>query len=163
MPLEAALKERLASTQTTERDASGNIRYSDTGLFLRDRIKAHFSQRGRKVGLTCLDSSDTMRSLPAKARNAAFCLLLGPNAVQAGMAGKTDMVADNWNNRGVPVPIAMAGSPRKKLDPGGWIWTSVLALTRAAPSAFWNGGMPQAGPKIHLTGIPPLDKEETGT
>jgi len=115
--------------QTAERDASGNIRYGDIGLFLRDRIKAHFSQTGRQVELKYIDPSYTIRSLPAIARDSAFCLLLGQNAVHAGMAGKTDMVVGNWNHQGTHVPISLAVSQRKKLDPEGWIWNSVLAIT----------------------------------
>ncbi len=115
--------------ETAERDASGNIRYGDIGLFLRDRIRAYFSQTGRQVELKYIDPSYTIRSLPANARDSAFCLLLGQNAVHAGMAGKTDMVVGNWNHQGIHVPISMAVSQRKKLDPQGWIWNSVLAIT----------------------------------
>jgi 6-phosphofructokinase 1 len=116
-------------SQTAEQDASGNIRYGDIGVFLRDRIKTHFSQTGRQVELKYIDPSYTIRSLPANARDSAFCLLLGQNAVHAGMAGKTDMVVGNWNHQGTHVPISMAVSQRKKLDPEGWIWNSVLAIT----------------------------------
>jgi 6-phosphofructokinase 1 len=113
----------------SERDASGNIRYGDIGIFLRDRIKAHFSQTGRQVELKYIDPSYTIRSLPANARDSAFCLLLAQYAVHAGLAGKTDMVVGNWNHQGTHVPISMAVSQRKKLDPEGWIWNSVLAIT----------------------------------
>jgi 6-phosphofructokinase 1 len=115
--------------QTAERDASGNIRYGDIGVFLRDRIKGHFSQTGRQVELKYIDPSYTIRSLPANARDSAFCQLLGQNAVHAGLAGKTDMVVGNWNHHGTHVPISLAVSQRKKLDPEGWIWNSVLAIT----------------------------------
>ena len=115
--------------ETAERDASGNVRYGDIGLFLRDRIKAHFSQTDHQVEVKYIDPSYTIRSLPANARDSGFCLLLGQNAVHAGMAGKTDMVVGNWNHRGTHVPISLAVSQRKKLDPEGWIWNSVLAIT----------------------------------
>ncbi len=115
--------------QTAEQDASGNIRYGDIGIFLRDRIKAHFSQTGCPVEMKYIDPSYTIRSLPANARDSAFCLLLGQNAVHAGLAGKTDMVVGNWNHQGTHVPISMAVSQRKKLDLEGWIWNSVLAIT----------------------------------
>ena len=124
---EAAGADLLA--QTGERDPSGNVRYADIGIFLRDRIRAHFSQIGRKVELKYIDPSYTTRSLPANARDSVFCLLLGQNAVHAGMAGKTDMVVGNWNHQGTHVPISLAVSQRKKLDPEGWLWHSVLAIT----------------------------------
>ncbi len=115
--------------QTSECDASGNIRYGDIGIFLRDRIKEHFSQTGHKVELKYIDPSYTIRSLPANAWDSAFCLLLGQFAVHAGMAGKTEMIVANWNHQGTHVPISLAVSQRKKLDPEGWIWNSVLATT----------------------------------
>ncbi len=115
--------------QTAERDASGNIRYGDIGLFLKDRIKAHFSQRGRPVELKYIDPSYTIRSLPANPRDSAFCLVLGQSAVHAGMAGRTEMVVGYWNHQGTHVPISLAVSQRKKLDPEGWIWNSVLSIT----------------------------------
>lgn len=115
--------------ETAERDASGNIRYGDIGVFLTDRIKAHFSHASRQVELKYIDPSYTIRSLPANARDAAFCLLLGQNAAHAGMTGRTDMVVGNWNHQGTHVPISLAVSQRKKLDPEGWLWNSVLAIT----------------------------------
>jgi 6-phosphofructokinase 1 len=115
--------------QTAECDASGNVRYGDIGIFLRDRIKEHFSQTGRKVELKYIDPSYTIRSLPADAWDSAFCLLLGQYAVHAGMAGRTDMIVAYWNHQGTHVPISLAVSQRKKLDPEGWIWSSVLAIT----------------------------------
>lgn len=124
---EGAGQDLLAGT--AEQDASGNIRYGDIGIFLRDRIKAHFSQIDQKVELKYIDPSYTIRSLPANARDSAFCLLLGQNAVHAGMAGKTNMVVGNWNHQGTHVPITLAVSQRKKLDPDGWLWHSVLAAT----------------------------------
>ena len=63
MAAEGAGQDLLA--ETAERDASGNIRYGDIGLFLRDRIKAHFGQTGRQVELKYIDPSYTIRSLPA--------------------------------------------------------------------------------------------------
>jgi 6-phosphofructokinase 1 len=115
--------------QTSECDASGNVRYGDIGIFLRDRIKGHFSQTGQKVELKYIDPSYTIRSLPANAWDSAFCLLLGQFAVHAGLAGKTEMIVANWNHQGTHVPISLAVSQRKKLDPEGWIWNSVLATT----------------------------------
>ena len=115
--------------EAADRDESGNIRFGDIGLFLRDRIRAHFTQSGSQVELKYIDPSYTIRSLAANARDSAFCLLLGQNAVHAGMAGKTDMVVSNWHQRFIHVPIAMAVSQRNRLDPEGWIWSSVLATT----------------------------------
>lgn len=115
--------------QPGTQDASGNPRLGDIGLFLRDRLKAHFQAMGRPVDLKYIDPSYTIRSLPANAHDSAFCLLLGQNAVHAGMAGRTDMLVGYWNHRFTHLPIALAVSRRKTLDPEGWIWNSVLEAT----------------------------------
>jgi len=113
--------------KTEERDASGNPRYADIGLFLRDKIKEHFKKAGVELNLKYIDPSYTIRSLPANARDAAFCLLLGHSAVHAGLAGRTDMVVGYWKNEFTHVPIPLAVSARKHVDPNGLWWNSVLA------------------------------------
>ena len=114
---------------TAERDASGNIKYGDIGVFLRDAIKDHFKRAGIEVSLKYIDPSYIIRSVPANAHDSAFCLLLGHNAVHAGMAGRTNMVVGFWNHEFTHVPIALAASQRKKIDPRGTLWSSVLAST----------------------------------
>ena len=115
--------------RTQERDASGNIRFGDIGTFLRDRINAHFKGLGKEMNLKYIDPSYTIRSVPANAHDSAFCLLLGQNAAHAGMAGRTNMVVGDWGGLFTHVPIPMAVSRRKKIDPDGLIWTTVLAST----------------------------------
>ena len=112
-----------------ERDASGNVKYGDIGLFLRDTIKQHFKHRGIEIGLKYIDPSYTIRSQPATAHDSAFCLLLGHSAVHAGMSGRTNMVVGYWNHQFTHVPISLAVSARKKIDPEGALWNSVLAST----------------------------------
>ncbi len=115
--------------KTGERDASGNIRFQDIGVFLRDQIHAYFKRTGTEISLKYIDPSYTIRSVPADANDSAFCLLLGQNAVHAGMAGRTNMVVGFWGNEFTHVPIPMATSERKKVDPEGWVWNSVLTVT----------------------------------
>ena len=124
---EGAGQELLAAT--AERDASGNVKYGDIGLFLRDAIKEHFDRAGREITLKYIDPSYIIRSQPAKTHDSALCLLLGHNAVHAGMAGRTNMVVGTWHCQITHVPIALATSARQKIDPQGWLWGSVLAST----------------------------------
>ena len=111
------------------RDASGNVRLADIGVFLRDEIRRYFEKEGIEANLKYIDPSYTIRSMPANARDSAFCLLLGHNAVHAGMAGRTNMVVGFWRGEFTHLPIAMAVSERKQIDPKGALWSSVLAAT----------------------------------
>lgn len=112
-----------------ERDASGNIRYADIGLYLRDRLKQCCSEVGIDVNLKYIDPSYTIRSVPANTFDSAFSLLLGHNAVHAGMSGRTNLVVGNWRDAFTHVPIARAVAQRKKIDLDGWLWNAVLSST----------------------------------
>jgi 6-phosphofructokinase 1 len=114
------------------RDASGNVRYGDIGAFLRDAIKDHFERAGVEINLKYIDPSYTIRSVPAGAHDSAFCLLLGHNAVHAGMTGRTNMVVGFWNHQFTHVPIPLAVLHRKTVEPDGALWSSVLASTGQA-------------------------------
>jgi 6-phosphofructokinase 1 len=114
---------------TGAKDASGNVKFNDIGLFLKDRINSYFKKEGMEVNLKYIDPSYTIRSLPANPRDSAFCLLLGRHAVHAGMSGRTGMVVANWRGEFTHVPIRMAVSSRKKIDPNGRFWSTVLSCT----------------------------------
>jgi 6-phosphofructokinase 1 len=111
------------------RDASGNVKYGDIGTFLRDEISRHFKHAGVGISLKYIDPSYAIRSVPATAHDSAFCLLLGQYAAHAGMSGRTNMVVSFWNHQFTHVPIRLAVSERKKIDPDGPLWNSVLAST----------------------------------
>jgi 6-phosphofructokinase 1 len=113
-------------------DASGNRRHADIGVFLRDKIPETCRAQGVSVSLKYIDPSYMIRSLPANARDANFCLRLGHAAVHAGMAGKTDTVIGSWRRRLTHVPIPMAVSSRKKVDANGYLWQTVLSVTGQA-------------------------------
>ena len=118
---------------TGARDASGNVKYGDIGLFLRDSIKDYFKRSGAAINLKYIDPSYMIRSVPATPYDSAFCLLLGHSAVHAWMTGRTNMVVSFWNHQFTHVPIALAVSERKKIDREGALWSSVLASTGQPP------------------------------
>jgi len=124
---EGAGQELMAAT--SERDASGNLKYGDIGTYLRDAIRDHFQRSGKALNLKYIDPSYIIRSQPANPRDSALCLMLGHNAAHAGMAGRTNMVVGYSNQQFTHVPISLATSQRKKIDPGGLLWNSVLAST----------------------------------
>jgi 6-phosphofructokinase 1 len=124
---EGAGQDLLPATEA--QDASGNIRLGDIGTFLRDAVKKHFAALGTEMTLKYIDPSYIIRSQPANTHDSALCLLLGHNAVHAGMTGRSNMVVGLWNHQFTHVPIHLATRARKKIDPEGRLWTSVLAST----------------------------------
>ncbi|HLK12395.1 MAG TPA: ATP-dependent 6-phosphofructokinase [Candidatus Binatia bacterium] len=124
-------------------DASGNVRLADVGVFLRDRIVAHFARRRTPVTVRYLDPSYAIRSLPAGATDARYCLVLGQHAVHAGMAGRTNVVIGWWNQRFVHVPIPLAVRAPRRLDPAGEEWQRVLEATGQPGTLLGAGPLPR--------------------
>ncbi len=114
---------------TGGRDASGNIKFTDIGIHLKDRIIQLFKKADAELNLKYIDPSYTIRSTPANPYDSAFCLMLGHHAVHAAMAGKTGMVVSNWKRQFTHVPISMAVAARRKIDPDGKLWSNVLSCT----------------------------------
>lgn len=110
-------------------DPSGNPRLGDIGLFLKTKINEYFAAEQINITLKYIDPSYTIRSMPANAWDSAFCLLLGYNAVHAGMTGRTNMFIGHSNNQFTHVPIPLVAGKRKKIDPTGRMWEDVLSCT----------------------------------
>jgi len=112
-----------------ETDASGNRRYADIGLYLKEQIVRYFRQANIPADVKYFDPSYFVRSLPANCEDALLCDLLARNAVHAAMAGKTNLVVGFLNGAFTHIPISLAVSEKKHVDPQGLLWSSVLATT----------------------------------
>ena len=123
---EGAGQELIAGSEPAGRDASGNVVYENIGTHLKNRINEYFRQKDKPVTVRYFDPSYEIRSCPANASDSAYCLLLGQNAVHAGMAGKTDMFIGYWNQHYIHVPLAAAINKRKRLDTRGQLWQTIL-------------------------------------
>jgi 6-phosphofructokinase 1 len=126
---EGAAQDILQDPANQERDASGNLRLKDVGLFLRDRMKQYLSEKCVDFAIKYIDPSYAIRSLPANALDSQYCLQLGQRAVHAGMTGRTDMLVGYWNTHFTHVPIYLAVAERKMIDPQESLWQSVLETT----------------------------------
>ncbi len=115
--------------QSGQVDKSGNKLHADIGLYLRDRIKAYFKEKGLDINMKYIDPSYIIRSVPANSQDARLCDGFARNAVHAAMAGKTDLIIGDWYSVYVHVPIAAAISSRKKVDPESDLWASVISTT----------------------------------
>jgi len=130
--------QELFANLPEERDRSGNIIHHDIGVFLKDRIKAYLDQHHVEHAMKYFDPSYLIRSVPARGTDAIFCLHLAQQAVHAAMAGMTNLVVGYWHGHFVYVPIALATRERRRIDPRGQLWQSVLQVTRQAD--VWDSG-----------------------
>ncbi len=115
---------------TGETDASGNIKYHDIGIFLKEKIKEYFKNEGIPTSIKYIDPSYIIRSTPANSYDSIYCARLGAHAVHAAMAGKTQCLVSRVNNQFVYLPIKQAVSKRSHVDPEGSLWRDVLENTR---------------------------------
>jgi 6-phosphofructokinase 1 len=116
-------------TSDKEKDASGNIKHKDIGVYIKDKISEEFKNKKFPHTLKYIDPSYIIRSAPANANDSKFCNLLAQNAVHAALAGKTDFVVGFWNDQFTLLPIPMAIAKRKKIDIESELWWNVLEAT----------------------------------
>jgi 6-phosphofructokinase 1 len=119
----------LISDAQHSTDASGNKLHADIGLFLKERITERFREKKIEINLKYIDPSYLIRSVPAAPEDRIFCLNLGRHAVHAGMAGKTGMVIARWHQSYVHLPMSLVTRGRRKVDPAGDLWRSVVEST----------------------------------
>ena len=112
-----------------QRDASGNVKKGDIGVYLKERIDSYFTHKGVPINLKYIDPSYVIRSVEANSSDSLFCGFLAEMAVHAGMSGKTDMLIGVWNNLYVHIPIGLAVRERKKIDVQSPLWRSVTEST----------------------------------
>lgn len=124
---EGAGQQLLATDGST--DASGNKRYGDIGLHLKDAINAFFKERRMEVNLKYIDPSYIVRSVPANPQDNVYCSRLAQAAVHAAMAGKTSMLVGRWHGAFVHLPLEMVIHGRRKVDPNSELWHAVLEST----------------------------------
>ena len=125
---EGAGKDFFDSTEK-QYDPSAHLNLYDIGLYLKERIQDYFEKRKMEISLKYIDPSYMIRSLPANANDHVYCSFLGRDAVHAGLAGKTNMIIGFWNNFFVNVPMTLTASERKRVDPEGKMWQTVLEST----------------------------------
>nr|WP_298994569.1 ATP-dependent 6-phosphofructokinase [uncultured Allomuricauda sp.] len=119
--------QHLFEKKDVVKDASGNVQHQDIGLFLKEKIKEHFSET--PLTIKYIDPSYIIRSAPANSGDSVYCSRLAYHAVHGAMAGKTRFVISKVNNQYVYIPISQVTQKRKKIDLESEFWFSVLQST----------------------------------
>ena len=128
--------QHLLESDPGSMDASGNLRKGDIGSFLRERIASFFKERRTEVNLKYIDPSYIIRSVPASPQDNVYCSRLAQNAVHAAMAGKTAMLVGRWHGSFIHLPLGLVTEGRRKVDPAGELWHSVLENTGQPPHLY---------------------------
>jgi 6-phosphofructokinase 1 len=112
-----------------EYDQSGNVKLGDIGAYLKMQITEYFDKEAMDINLKYIDPSYMIRSVPANAYDAIYCIRLAHNAVHAAMCGRTEILIGRWHGRFVHIPMPLAIERRHVVDPDGDLWMSVLEST----------------------------------
>ncbi|MFS4455838.1 ATP-dependent 6-phosphofructokinase [Maribacter sp. 2304DJ31-5] len=126
---EGAGQHLFQDTDNTVKDASGNTKHQDIGVFLKDGISEYFKTIDQEITIKYIDPSYIIRSAPANASDSIFCSRLAYHAVHGAMAGKTRFVIGMVNGKFVYLPISEVVNTRKKIDLESEFWFSVLQST----------------------------------
>jgi 6-phosphofructokinase 1 len=121
--------QQLLGNAGNERDASGNVRLKDIGLFLHEKIKEWFKARKIPVVMRYFDPSYLVRSSPDNAEDSILCDQFARHAAHAAMSGRTGLVIGFLHDRFIHVPIELLATQQKRLDPDSPAWSAVLATT----------------------------------
>ena len=121
--------QHLFSHREEAHDASGNLKFQDIGIFLRDRISSFFKEKSIPFNMRYFDPSYLIRSVPACAEDAVLCDFFARNAVHAAMAGKTGLVIGFQHGTFTHVPIELLAKQQKCLDLNSPSWLGVLSAT----------------------------------
>jgi len=125
---EGAGQDLLGNTGN-ERDASGNVRLSDIGVFLRGKIEEWFKARKIPFVMRYFDPSYIIRSSPDNFEDTVLCDAFARHAAHAAMAGKTGLVIGFLHDRFIHVPIELLATQQKRLDPDSPAWSAALSAT----------------------------------
>lgn len=111
------------------RDASGNVKLPPIGPKLKAVLETDAADRGDELTVKLIDPSYMIRSTVANASDHVLCNRLARVAAHAAMAGKTGLMVAELRDEMVHVPLSIACSRRRLLDPASDTWRAVVAST----------------------------------
>ena len=138
--------QHLMQRDHVDRDASGNVKLLDVGVFLKEQIAVSFAAAGIPVNLRYIDPSYVVRGIPANGDDALLCNSMARQAVHAAMAGKTDVMIGFWHGMFLHVPIALVASMTRRVTPTSELWLGVLEATG---QPRWSGGEVSTSPSCN--------------
>lgn len=113
----------------TEKDASGNRVLGNFANLLRTELGNYLKNDNIPHSIKFIDPSYIIRSVPANAPDKVYCGFLGQYAVHAAMAGRTDMVVAQIQDRYVHLPLSLVTQARRTMNIRSDIWRAVLEST----------------------------------
>ncbi|EGR33429.1 phosphofructokinase family protein, putative [Ichthyophthirius multifiliis] len=126
---EAAIDAHLS--HSNEKDASGNNKLADIGIFLQKEIVEYGKQKGIEITLKYINPTYMIRTVPANALDRKMCAQLSQNAVHGAMAGFTGFTVGHINGRlsYIPLDEICKENSTRRIKPEDRAWQRLLAST----------------------------------
>mmetsp|Transcript_13527 Transcript_13527/g.34421 ORF Transcript_13527/g.34421 Transcript_13527/m.34421 type:complete len:325 (+) Transcript_13527:644-1618(+) len=120
----------LLTSDSTEKDPSGNPVLPDVGLWMKAKITKHLNDNKIESNLKYIDPTYMIRSIPPNASDSLYCGLLAQSAVHGAMAGYTGFTVGLINTHYVLISMdEICSKGRTKVDTGSRMWHRVVATT----------------------------------
>merc|ERR1739848_203028 len=87
------------------RDAGGNVKLSDVGPWLKEKIESRFKQVRLPLTIKYIDPTYMIRAVKSNANDSVYCAVLAHLAVHAAMSGYTGVTIGQVSQRFVMLPI----------------------------------------------------------
>ncbi|KAL6140792.1 hypothetical protein ACLB2K_059085 [Fragaria x ananassa] len=129
---EGAGQELLAQSMLAmnHQDASGNKLLQDSGLWLSQKIKDHFSKLNKmSINLKYIDPTYMIRAIPSNASDNVYCTLLAHSVVHGAMAGYTGFTVGSVNGRHAYIPFLRVTERQNKVVITDRMWARLLSST----------------------------------
>lgn len=120
-----------AKLENKGHDASGNVKFADVGVFIKEKLTDFLKQQGLDFSLKYIDPTYMIRTVPANSFDKQICSQLAQNAVHGAMAGWTGFTVGTVNNRTCWIPLTEIVNPPSsvKIRPDDRAWQRLLAST----------------------------------
>lgn len=119
----------LMQADPTKKDAGGNIKLPDVGVFLKDQIMDFAKKNACDWTVKYIDPTYMIRAVPANAYDSVYCHVLAQNAVHGAMAGYTGFSCCKCDQRYVMLPFQhLTSRPPRQVNTGGrWYARMIMA------------------------------------
>ncbi|CAD8152339.1 unnamed protein product [Paramecium octaurelia] len=113
------------------RDASGNVKQGDIGLFLKNAILEFTREKGLNAEVKYIDPQYMVRAGKANSLDSKLCSQLAQNAIHASMAGFTGFAVGHVSNKTCMIPLneMNSGNYANRITPSNISWQRLLAGT----------------------------------
>lgn len=125
----------LMQVDASKKDAGGNIKLPDVGIYLKDQIMDYAKKNGeREWTVKYIDPTYMIRAVPANAYDSVYCHVLAQNAVHGAMAGYTGFSCCKCDQRYVMLPFQhLTTRPPRQVNTGGR-WYARMIMATEQPS-----------------------------